>query len=260
MAGGSGEGNRPRGPAPSGDMGVTETAGKGCSRRAPAHGEAPQDGCRPVAGGQDMVRPISAGRLLPGQHRVGLREGHLCTLLPHPAPRRGTVLHGGDRRTDARRRMPAPEQPVRPDGGAGAEGMAPPARRGRGLSLLPDGNGLPPGGTLPAGLPVRRLQGDGARQDGEQTRGRPDRRGAGGPLPPVGNGVPPAVQGRVRAAGVRMAARASKEEILAMLSDAEIPLSVVATRNGFHSLSTLADYCQRNFGKSPSQIRKSTAG
>ena len=51
-----------------------------------------------------------------------------------------------------------------------------------------------------------------------------------------------------------------KEEILAMLSDAEIPLSVVATRNGFHSLSTLADYCQRNFGKSPSQIRKSTAG
>ena len=51
-----------------------------------------------------------------------------------------------------------------------------------------------------------------------------------------------------------------KEEILAMLSDAEIPLSGVATRNGFHSLSTLADYCQRNFGKSPSQIRKSTAG
>lgn len=51
-----------------------------------------------------------------------------------------------------------------------------------------------------------------------------------------------------------------KEEILAMLSDAEIPLSGVAARNGFHSLSTLADYCQRNFGKSPSQIRKSTAG
>lgn len=51
-----------------------------------------------------------------------------------------------------------------------------------------------------------------------------------------------------------------KKEILAMLSDAEILLSVVATRNGFHSLSTLADYCQRNFGKSPSQIRKSTAG
>ena len=38
-----------------------------------------------------------------------------------------------------------------------ALGMAASARRGRGLSLLPDGSGLPPGGTQPAGLPVRRF-------------------------------------------------------------------------------------------------------
>ncbi len=51
-----------------------------------------------------------------------------------------------------------------------------------------------------------------------------------------------------------------KEDILAMLSDTAIPLSDVSERNGFHSLSTLSDYCQRNFGKSPSLLRKDTAG
>lgn len=51
-----------------------------------------------------------------------------------------------------------------------------------------------------------------------------------------------------------------KEDILAMLSDPAIPLSDVSERNGFHSLSTLSDYCQRNFGKSPSLLRKDTAG
>lgn len=51
-----------------------------------------------------------------------------------------------------------------------------------------------------------------------------------------------------------------KEDILAMLSDPAIPLSDVSERNGFHSLSTLSDYCQRNFGKSPSQMRKDAAG
>lgn len=51
-----------------------------------------------------------------------------------------------------------------------------------------------------------------------------------------------------------------KEDILAMLSDTSIPLSDVSERNGFHSLSTLSDYCQRNFGKSPSLLRKDTAG
>ena len=134
MAERSEEGSRSRGPAPRGNMGGAETAGEECSRCAVAHRGIAQGCHRPVTGRRSMVRPVPAGRLLPGQHRVGLREGHLRTLLPHPAPRRGTVLHGGGRRTDARRRMPAPEQPVRPDGGAGAEGMAPPARRGRGLS------------------------------------------------------------------------------------------------------------------------------
>ena len=51
-----------------------------------------------------------------------------------------------------------------------------------------------------------------------------------------------------------------KEDILAMLSDTGTPLSDVAARNGFQSLSTLSDYCQRNFGKSPSQLRKDAAG
>lgn len=51
-----------------------------------------------------------------------------------------------------------------------------------------------------------------------------------------------------------------KEDILAMLSDPEVPLSDVSERNGFHSLSTLSDYCQRNFGKSPSLLRKDAAG
>lgn len=51
-----------------------------------------------------------------------------------------------------------------------------------------------------------------------------------------------------------------KEDILAMLSDPAIPLSDVSERNGFQSLSTLSDYCQRNFGKSPSLLRKDAAG
>lgn len=51
-----------------------------------------------------------------------------------------------------------------------------------------------------------------------------------------------------------------KEDILAMLSDPAIPLSDVSERNGFNSASTLSDYCQRNFGKSPSQMRKDAAG
>lgn len=51
-----------------------------------------------------------------------------------------------------------------------------------------------------------------------------------------------------------------KEDILAMLSDTSIPLSDIAVRNGFQSLSTLSDYCRRNFGKSPSQMRRDAAG
>lgn len=51
-----------------------------------------------------------------------------------------------------------------------------------------------------------------------------------------------------------------KEDILAMLSDSAIPLSDVAVRNGFNSASTLSDYCRRNFGKSPSQVRRDAAG
>ena len=51
-----------------------------------------------------------------------------------------------------------------------------------------------------------------------------------------------------------------KEDILAMLSDTGTPLSDVAARNGFQSLSTLSDYCRRNFGKSPSQLRRDAAG
>lgn len=51
-----------------------------------------------------------------------------------------------------------------------------------------------------------------------------------------------------------------KEDILAMLSDPAIPLSDIAVRNGFQSLSTLSDYCRRNFGKSPSQMRRDAAG
>ena len=112
-----------------GHMDGAETASEECSRRAVAHRRIAQGSHRPVTGRQDMVRPVPAGRPLPGQHRIGLCGGHLRGLLPHPAPCRD----------------------------AGAEGMAASARRGRGLSLLPDGSGLPPGGTQPAGLPVRRF-------------------------------------------------------------------------------------------------------
>ena len=56
---------------------------------------------RPVTGRQDMVRPVPAGRPLPGQHRIGLCGGHLREQLPHPTSHRGAVLHGGGRADDA---------------------------------------------------------------------------------------------------------------------------------------------------------------
>lgn len=46
-----------------------------------------------------------------------------------------------------------------------------------------------------------------------------------------------------------------RNEILSMLADASLPLSAIAEANGFNSASTLSDYCRRNFGKAPTQLR-----
>ena len=84
-----------------GHMDGAETASEECSRRAVAHRRIAQGSHRPVTGRQDMVRPVPAGRPLPGQHRIGLCGGHLRGLLPHPAPCQDAVLHGGGRADDA---------------------------------------------------------------------------------------------------------------------------------------------------------------
>lgn len=49
--------------------------------------------------------------------------------------------------------------------------------------------------------------------------------------------------------------RQRRERIERMLRDPDIPLGEVAERNGFHMLSTFSDYCRRNFGASPRQMR-----
>lgn len=51
-----------------------------------------------------------------------------------------------------------------------------------------------------------------------------------------------------------------KENIKRMLDDGSIPLCRVAESNGFNMLSTFSDYCRRNFGKSPRQMREKTCG
>ena len=47
-----------------------------------------------------------------------------------------------------------------------------------------------------------------------------------------------------------------KKNIEQMLQDTAIPLHQIAESNGFNMLSTFSDYCRRNFGKSPRQMRK----
>lgn len=47
-----------------------------------------------------------------------------------------------------------------------------------------------------------------------------------------------------------------KKNIEEMLKHADMLLTKVAEANDFNSLSTFSDYCKRNFGKSPSEIRK----
>ena len=49
--------------------------------------------------------------------------------------------------------------------------------------------------------------------------------------------------------------RQRRERIERMLRDPDIPLEEVAERNGFHMASTFSDYCRRNFGASPRQMR-----
>ncbi len=49
--------------------------------------------------------------------------------------------------------------------------------------------------------------------------------------------------------------RQRRVRIERMLRDPDIPLGEVAERNGFHMLSTFSDYCRRNFGASPRQMR-----
>ncbi|BBL13750.1 hypothetical protein A6CPBBH3_03890 [Alistipes communis] len=47
-----------------------------------------------------------------------------------------------------------------------------------------------------------------------------------------------------------------KERIMRMLLDTDLPLWQVAESNGFNMPSTFSDYCRRNFGSSPAQMRK----
>ena len=47
-----------------------------------------------------------------------------------------------------------------------------------------------------------------------------------------------------------------KERIKRMLLDTDLPLCQVAESNGFNMPSTFSDYCRRNFGSSPGQMRK----
>ena len=47
-----------------------------------------------------------------------------------------------------------------------------------------------------------------------------------------------------------------KKNIEEMLKHTDMLLTKVAEANDFNSLSTFSDYCKRNFGKSPSEIRK----
>lgn len=47
-----------------------------------------------------------------------------------------------------------------------------------------------------------------------------------------------------------------KERIMRMLLDTDLPLWQVAESNGFNMPSTFSDYCRRNFGRTPGQIRK----
>lgn len=47
-----------------------------------------------------------------------------------------------------------------------------------------------------------------------------------------------------------------KERIKRMLLDTDLPLCQVAESNGFNMPSTFSDYCRRNFGRSPGQMRK----
>ena len=47
-----------------------------------------------------------------------------------------------------------------------------------------------------------------------------------------------------------------KERIERMLRDTDLPLCQIAENNGFNMLSAFSDYCRRNFGESPRQIRK----
>ncbi len=47
-----------------------------------------------------------------------------------------------------------------------------------------------------------------------------------------------------------------KERIRRMLLDTDLPLYQVAESNGFNMPSTFSDYCRRNFGRTPGQMRK----
>lgn len=47
-----------------------------------------------------------------------------------------------------------------------------------------------------------------------------------------------------------------KERIMRMLLDTDLPLWQVAESNGVNMPSTFSDYCRRNFGSSPAQMRK----
>ena len=47
-----------------------------------------------------------------------------------------------------------------------------------------------------------------------------------------------------------------KERIKRMLLDTDLPLYQVAESNGFNMPSTFSDYCRRNFGCTPGQMRK----
>ena len=50
-----------------------------------------------------------------------------------------------------------------------------------------------------------------------------------------------------------------KSRIMDMLHSTDMPISRISERNGFRNESTFSEYCRRNFGSAPSEIRKKHA-
>lgn len=50
-----------------------------------------------------------------------------------------------------------------------------------------------------------------------------------------------------------------KSRIMDMLRSTDMPIQKISERNGFRNESTFSEYCRRNFGAAPTEIRKNTS-